>query len=437
MDRVYESGASAAPPIPPAVPSVGYPSRGNAASGQMPSVVGPYMFHQLVEELMAVIAAGNIVPNKLVLNQLKLALDAVYVKKNGTSPILQNFAGLTRALTPLGGAQLREYVDIPNAATVGGIEICTVYNCTINPVSGVWGGRDIADICWLEKWHDVAGTKEIWFAPTAAAGAVPAWILVQSLTAAVGALKLAGTVESARATLPIHLLRQDQATEQFTPISFSTSNQALNDSTVLIAAQCAGQTYELTGGVITATLPDAIINGKVTFIGRVAGATVAVPPAATLVYPDGTQTLGGTIAIDYRATVTLTCMLANIWIITSMTGQPIVKPASSANQAVAMSQVVGLGQTRQDLTASRAAGTNYVNSTGKPIIVHVNAQATIANNSATLTPTVGGQIQPASVVYSVAANSGWMVTSLFVVMPGESYSIALVQATLNKWIEIR
>lgn len=210
MDRVYESGASATPPTPPAVPSNGYPSRGNPSTGAMPTVPGPYMMHQLVEEIMAVIAAGNIVPNKLVLNQLKLALDAVYLKKTGTAPILQNFSGLTRSLTPLGGAQVREYVDIPNAATVGGIEICQVYNCAINPATGVWSGRDIADICWLEKWHDVAGTKEIWFAPAAAANAVPAWAQICAINITTGSMTVAGTVSAAQATAAAHLVTKSQ-----------------------------------------------------------------------------------------------------------------------------------------------------------------------------------------------------------------------------------
>ncbi|MEI7456547.1 MAG: hypothetical protein WCK93_07445 [Nitrosomonadales bacterium] len=136
------------------------------------------MMHQLVEEIMAVISAAGIAPDKAVLNQLKLALDSIYMSKNGTSALLQNFAGLTRSMTALGGGLVREYVDITNASTVGGIEIGVVYNCAINTATGIWAGRDINDICWLEKWHDVAGTKEFWFAPIGAAGAVPVWQLV-------------------------------------------------------------------------------------------------------------------------------------------------------------------------------------------------------------------------------------------------------------------
>lgn len=246
MDRVYESGASATPPTPPAIPSTGYPSRGNASTGAMPTVPGPYMMHQLVEEIMAVIAAGGIVANKDVLNQLKLSLDATYLAKNGSSPILQNFAGLTRSVTPVGGGLVREYVDIANAATVGGIEIGIVYNCAIDPVTGVWAGRDIADKCWLEKWHDVAGTKEFWFSATGAAGSVPVWTKVFSLDMVGGGMYLAqeaGHVAFfARSTAPAGYLKANGA--------------LISRATYANLFAAIGTTFGVGDGVTTFALPD-------------------------------------------------------------------------------------------------------------------------------------------------------------------------------------
>lgn len=246
MQRVYESGASAVPPTPPAIASIGYPSRGNPAAGAMPTVPGPYMMHQLVEELMAVITAGGIAPDPLTLNQLKLALDATYLAKNGTSPILQNFAGLTRSVTPLGGGLLREYVDIANAATVGGLEIGNVYNCAVDAMTGVWAGRDIADFCWLEKWHDTAGTKEFWFAPTAAAGTVPVWQKVFALDMVGGGMYLAqeaGHVAFfARSTAPAGYLKANGAL-----ISRATYGNLFAN---------IGTTFGVGDGLTTFALPD-------------------------------------------------------------------------------------------------------------------------------------------------------------------------------------
>lgn len=434
MDKVYESGASAAPPVPPAIPSVGYPSRGNPATGTMPTVPGPYMMHQLVEELMAVIAAGNIVPDKLVLNQLKLALDAVYVKRNGTSPILQNFPGLTRSLTALGGGLVREYVDIPNAATVGGIEICTVYNCAIDPNTGIWSGRDIADICWLEKWHDVAGTKEIWFAPAAAAAAVPVWTRAFNLTAATGELAVNGPVTGGNASQPYHLLRQDQATAQFSPASYSSKGGLIAVNTALTSAQAMGQTYLITASA-TITLPVAsAANSEVTIVTNASPVTVAAPAGILMVYPDGTTAVAGTLLLGNKDTAILT-WLSGAWYITSMTGQPIVKPAVLPNQAVAMSQAYGIAQTWQNVTATRAAGITYTNSTGRLKKIKVTAQGTVSNSSAIIYPVVATVSLPINVAFTYTANAGWLVTSDFEVPPGQSYSITLTGSVLSSWFE--
>lgn len=433
MDKVYESGASAAPPVPPAIPSVGYPSRGNPATGTMPTVPGPYMMHQLVEELMAVIAAGNIVPDKLVLNQLKLALDAVYVKRNGTSPILQNFPGLTRSLTALGGGLVREYVDIPNAATVGGIEICTVYNCAIDPVTGIWSGRDIADICWLEKWHDVAGTKEIWFAPAAAAAAVPVWVQASSLTAATGALTIAGAVSAAPATLPTHLLRQDQATAQFTPASYSSKGGAIAVNTALTSAQAMGQTYLITASA-TITLPVApAANSEVTIITNASPVTVAAPAGILMVYPDGTTAVAGTLLLGNKDTAILT-WLSGAWFITFMTGQPIVKPATLPNQAVAMSQAYGIAQTWQNVTATRVLGTVYTNTTGKAIKLIVQTVTNTASSGSISAAIAGG----AAIQIANGCNGAgsYAMCGTVDVPPGATYSITST-AALSSWSEFR
>jgi hypothetical protein len=46
-----------------------------------------------------------------------------------------------------------------------------------------------------------------------------------------------------------------------------------------------------------------------------------------------------------------------------------VAAGSGAGQAVNYDQVIGVGQTWQDVTASRAVGVTYTNTTGKPIVV--------------------------------------------------------------------
>lgn len=147
-----------------------------------------------MNELVNIILAAQIAPNANNHAQVLAALQALFLGKTGgdmTGPINQKFSGLYWQGTPAGGAFVRKYADVGNAATVGAIEDGTVYNCAVDPVSGVWAGRDVADICWLEKWSDAGGLKEFWYAPTAAAGAAPVWTKVFALDMAGGGMYLA------------------------------------------------------------------------------------------------------------------------------------------------------------------------------------------------------------------------------------------------------
>ena len=52
---------------------------------------------------------------------------------------------------------------------------------------------------------------------------------------------------------------------------------------------------------------------------------------------------------------------------------PNIAAGSSANQPVNFGQVLGVGQTWQNVRDSRALGVTYTNSTGKPIVVMARA----------------------------------------------------------------
>jgi|SRR3990172_5859939 len=73
-NRVWASGAAASPPTAPASPSVGYPSPGDPLTATPASKGGAFWFHQLGEELRAVLTAAGITPNHTVLTQLLTAL---------------------------------------------------------------------------------------------------------------------------------------------------------------------------------------------------------------------------------------------------------------------------------------------------------------------------------------------------------------------------
>lgn len=85
MDRIYASGAAGSAPSVPASPSSGYPTAGNPGTGTPATKPGPYWYHMIMEELMAIITAGAITPAPGTLNQVKQALDALYAPKGSGS----------------------------------------------------------------------------------------------------------------------------------------------------------------------------------------------------------------------------------------------------------------------------------------------------------------------------------------------------------------
>lgn len=90
---------------------------------------------------------------------------------------------------------------------------------------------------------------------------------------------------------------------------------------------------------------------------------------------------------------------------------------------------LGFGQTWQDLTASRAGGTTYYNTTGKPIVVNIRATNASSGN-------------PSIVVNGVTVSATTTQTNIApmlsaIIPPGASYSMTLGGAGINFWVELR
>lgn len=102
MDRAHLSGTSATPPTAPVSPSIGYPTAGNPATSTPPTFPGPYFYHMIVEELLAVITAAGITPAQGTLTQLKQAMDSLYGSSKQIQPITASVAAnaLTLTLNP-------------------------------------------------------------------------------------------------------------------------------------------------------------------------------------------------------------------------------------------------------------------------------------------------------------------------------------------------
>lgn len=108
-------------------------------------------------------------------------------------------------------------------------------------------------------------------------------------------------------------------------------------------------------------------------------------------------------------------------------------PGVGGNDCAVVSQVLGVGQTWQDLTGSRAIGTTYTNNTGKPITVNVLVTSTLAG--AVMRTIVGGLQLYGSATQAVGGSA-----SIIVIVPnGATYSanISAGTPTLIFWAELR
>ncbi len=90
---------------------------------------------------------------------------------------------------------------------------------------------------------------------------------------------------------------------------------------------------------------------------------------------------------------------------------------------------LGVGQTWQNLSGSRSLGTTYYNTTGKPIQIEVNFNATSANAAASIT--VGGVVAASTTIAS------WNQCLTVCVPAGATYVASSASVALKYWAELR
>lgn len=117
-------------------------------------------------------------------------------------------------------------------------------------------------------------------------------------------------------------------------------------------------------------------------------------------------------------------------------GQEVLKIPSTAGANVnvaTLGDTLGVGQTWQDVTASRGLGTTYTNSTGKPIMVTFESVYSSGQSVAPVA-TIGGYSFNLSVV--VTSSTSQSFVGAFMVPVGATYSITS-QKAISKWSELR
>lgn len=116
-------------------------------------------------------------------------------------------------------------------------------------------------------------------------------------------------------------------------------------------------------------------------------------------------------------------------------GTDVLAPSGSGASLTSM-LYLGVGQTLQDMTASRAANTVYTNSTSKPIFVNTDAMNDTAGGASAIR--VGATLY---MYGSSAISAGNRTACWAIVPPGSTYQLVSYFAgsltTLNKWMELR
>lgn len=118
--------------------------------------------------------------------------------------------------------------------------------------------------------------------------------------------------------------------------------------------------------------------------------------------------------------------------VTTTTGNIVISNTATANS-------IGYGQTWQDVTSSRSAGTNYTNTTGKPIQVKIlvaRSGGSVINMDASLY-TDGGLTDYQGIYIGVNQGGNWAVSVSAIIPVGGNYSGTWQSAVSIQWMELR
>lgn len=102
MDRAYLSNTSGTPPLPPAVPAIGFPQAGNPATSQKATRPGMYWYYMITESLRNIVVAAGLEPDHENLGQVVEALGKMFLGR-GVGDWLRDSGELERFNFQAGG----------------------------------------------------------------------------------------------------------------------------------------------------------------------------------------------------------------------------------------------------------------------------------------------------------------------------------------------
>ena len=190
-------------------------------------------------------------------------------------------------------------------------------------------------------------------------------------------------------------------------------------------------------GSVSGTGFSGLVNNTLTSPGAIGNGTPNTGAFTTL-------TLTNALGVSYGGTGTTTSTGSGATV--RATSPALVTPDLGTPSAIVLTNAtgtsnslnagIGVNQTWQDMTGSRALSTKYTNSTGKPIIVNVYVSAGAVSLSQLQASINGGT----NIVISLNTNSGGGVGAAgHVLIPtGATYAISNpYTSTLAQWFELR
>lgn len=434
-NRAWASGASASPPTAPASPSVGYPTAGDPANGTHATKGGAFWFHQLGEEMRAVLTAAGITPstanNAQLLEAIQRLIDAQsgnYALDTGAanayvvalSPAITAYGdGMTVRVKAVnantgastlnaGGGTVALHNDVGGALVDGDIPAASIFSATYIAASNEFRINSL-----VQSQDDTRyGSSQF---------SVSASVAANALTVGLSPCKM--DFRNATLTNGASVSRNISSALSLAVPSGATlgTTNATQARLVLLAIDNAG-TVEL-----------AIVNlaggnnlDETTLISTTA--ISAASAAANVIY---STTARANVPFRVVGFIDITETAAGTWATAPSTIQ------GAGGNAMSALGGLGFGQTWQALVGSRAASTTYYNTTRKPISVKVGCYNTANSTLFGLSLTVNG-VTSYQIGIATAAGGTLAVSLEEIVPPGGSYSVSIqANTTLNVWNELR
>lgn len=150
----------------------------------------------------------------------------------------------------------------------------------------------------------------------------------------------------------------------------------------------------------------------------------------------GTDTTRAVTPFGLSSRAATTTMTGLVELATSAEAQAGSDAIRAITPATLSAATVGMGQTWQDVSGSRVAGTTYTNSTGKPIMVSISLNYS-SGSSSTGTLVVGG-VTVSNAAATTLGGATFKTVLTAIVPNGTTYLISgLSGATVSNWTELR